>query len=288
MKYYIAKNGKPDGPYEKDGLLEAGLGKDMLVWREGIPAWVRAGDFDEIKDLFPVTPPPIPVMPPPIPVTPPPHPVTPPPHPVTPPPHPATVATPKPAPTPAPAPAPAAVIPTKATQWRAIINGTATEPRGKCRLMRDGLVPNTQVLGPGMTEWREAATVPELKAIFDNVPMPGTESFHTKYLVSIMGNGGFNSTNGFLHIFEDYICIVPSSAMSVLTANFSKTGYVRQFYGIDEIVGLKKGFMARKYIVLSDGTKVLIGAYAKVFNALREAHRRYYTSRGLVEPKLED
>lgn len=292
MKYYIPKNGQPDGPYEKDQLLDHGLKKDSFVWCEGMKEWKHAAELDELKDLFPVLPPPLPVdaVMPPIPTEAkiPPTPPTPPPTPQPTPPAPIDVYAEQigyaPAPQHTPAPSAAQIVVTPKAKWYAKINGTTTELRTKCQLLRDGLTPKTLVYADGMADWVEAINVPELNAIMVNIPMPGTEACHQKHLVSILANGGFNVTNGWLHIFEDYICLVPSISMSVLVANFSKSGYIRQFYAFDELARLKSVFMARKSIIMTDGSKVTLNASKKVYKALVEAHTRYYTSRGLPVP----
>lgn len=288
MEYFLAIDGKPIGPLPKGRLLQAGMKKDTLVWRDGLSGWVVAKDLTEVKDLFPVVPPPIPV-----------HAKMPPIPPVVQPPHPTVQPTVQPQQPPqtfvqSPVQPQYNVQPQQPVQrevqsakWQMVVNGNASDYLSKCALVRNGLMPDTQVRQYGSDTWVQAGDVPELKAIMEGTPMPGTEQLHVKYMISVMAQGGFNNTTGFLHIYEDYISINPSGALSVMNLNFSKTGYVRQFYGFDEIVQLKKGFMNRKYIFLSDGTKVLIGAYGKVFVAIRNAHARFYASRGLQAPSLD-
>jgi hypothetical protein len=42
MKYYIAENGQPAGPFEPSELMAHGLTVNSLVWGEGMPNWVSA------------------------------------------------------------------------------------------------------------------------------------------------------------------------------------------------------------------------------------------------------
>lgn len=66
--WYVGINGTPNGPYSLAQVVEAiGAGHltpDMLVWVEGMAAWMPAG---ELPQLFPVKPPPLPLIPPPVP-----------------------------------------------------------------------------------------------------------------------------------------------------------------------------------------------------------------------------
>ena len=48
MKYYIAVNQAPDGPYEVSELLSRGVNASTLVWAEGMPSWQPAGSIPEI------------------------------------------------------------------------------------------------------------------------------------------------------------------------------------------------------------------------------------------------
>ncbi len=54
--YYMAVNGKPVGPFDMASLREratdGGLVKSTLVWREGMPQWVAAGDVPEVSSLL--------------------------------------------------------------------------------------------------------------------------------------------------------------------------------------------------------------------------------------------
>ena len=55
--YYVAKDGKPTGPYDISKLKElialGGLSANSLVWKQGMDSWVKAETVDELKGLFP-------------------------------------------------------------------------------------------------------------------------------------------------------------------------------------------------------------------------------------------
>lgn len=71
-QYNVAINGQPAGPYDFQKLSElvgAGtLTKESLVWKSGMANWERAGEIEELGNLFNQTPPPIPGGMPPIPL----------------------------------------------------------------------------------------------------------------------------------------------------------------------------------------------------------------------------
>lgn len=50
--YYININGQQAGPFSKEGLLEAGLRPNSLVWRSDLPNWVEANTLPELMALF--------------------------------------------------------------------------------------------------------------------------------------------------------------------------------------------------------------------------------------------
>lgn len=66
IAYHVAINGQATGPYDMFTLQQmsvAGqLTVDSLVWKNGMVAWEKAGNVDELKFLF-ITPPPIPPIP---------------------------------------------------------------------------------------------------------------------------------------------------------------------------------------------------------------------------------
>lgn len=60
MKYYIARNGAPAGPYEVWQLRYEGVTPDTLVWYQGLSEWTKASDIPEVADVLSAveTPPP--------------------------------------------------------------------------------------------------------------------------------------------------------------------------------------------------------------------------------------
>ena len=52
MKYYIAENGQPVGPFEPSELLVHGLTVNSLVWGEGMPNWTSASQVPELMALL--------------------------------------------------------------------------------------------------------------------------------------------------------------------------------------------------------------------------------------------
>lgn len=74
-KYYYSDGKQQIGPLSKEELQSKGITKETLVWYEGLTEWTKAGDAEELADLFPntPTPPPLPeektTTPPPIPQT---------------------------------------------------------------------------------------------------------------------------------------------------------------------------------------------------------------------------
>ena len=63
--YHVAVNGQAIGPFDKSVLAQmitAGqFTKDSLVWKNGMAQWAKAGEVEELKDLFANTMPPIPM-----------------------------------------------------------------------------------------------------------------------------------------------------------------------------------------------------------------------------------
>jgi hypothetical protein len=56
-KYYLHNGLEQQGPFDKDELKVKGINKDTHIWQEGFADWTKAGNIDELKDLF-VAPPP--------------------------------------------------------------------------------------------------------------------------------------------------------------------------------------------------------------------------------------
>lgn len=56
MKYYIAENGQPAGPFEPQELMNHGLTVNSLVWCEGMPNWTSASQVPELAAVLSGTP----------------------------------------------------------------------------------------------------------------------------------------------------------------------------------------------------------------------------------------
>lgn len=54
MKYYIARNGTPAGPYEIWQLRYEGVTLDTLVWCQGFSEWTKAADIPEVAEALSV------------------------------------------------------------------------------------------------------------------------------------------------------------------------------------------------------------------------------------------
>lgn len=52
IEYYYITDGESKGPYGKDALKYLGIEGDTLVWRAGLPDWVKAGTLEELADVF--------------------------------------------------------------------------------------------------------------------------------------------------------------------------------------------------------------------------------------------
>ena len=63
IAYHVAVNGQATGPYDMNTLAQMVMNNtisgDTLVWRSGMNNWQRAGEVDELRNLF-VSIPPIP------------------------------------------------------------------------------------------------------------------------------------------------------------------------------------------------------------------------------------
>lgn len=57
LKYHVAKEGKDIGAYTIDEIrkmIERGdISRDTLVWKNGIPKWIKACEAEEIKEMLP-------------------------------------------------------------------------------------------------------------------------------------------------------------------------------------------------------------------------------------------
>ncbi len=62
--YYVAIEGQQTGPFDMNALqqkIQAGeVSRDTLVWKAGMDQWAKAGNVDEVSNLFKQTPPPVP------------------------------------------------------------------------------------------------------------------------------------------------------------------------------------------------------------------------------------
>lgn len=66
VSFYIAMNGQQQGPFNLEQIrtmiVQGQLNRDTLVWKQGMPAWVKAGEVTEISTFFGSAPPPLPPM----------------------------------------------------------------------------------------------------------------------------------------------------------------------------------------------------------------------------------
>ena len=54
MKQYYYSDGQQQiGPISKDELKLKGITKETLVWCEGLSNWIKAGEIEDLADLFP-------------------------------------------------------------------------------------------------------------------------------------------------------------------------------------------------------------------------------------------
>ena len=64
ISYFIAVNGQQSGPFGLDQLramiAQNQFNRDTLVWKQGLPAWVKAGEVGDLSGLFGSVPPPLP------------------------------------------------------------------------------------------------------------------------------------------------------------------------------------------------------------------------------------
>lgn len=51
-QYYIVIDGQSAGPFEMNQLYVQKINPDTLVWRQGLPEWVKASELPELNDLF--------------------------------------------------------------------------------------------------------------------------------------------------------------------------------------------------------------------------------------------
>ena len=58
--YFINSQGTQIGPVGRDDMLRFGITRDTLVWREGAPSWIAAGQDPDLASYFATMPPPPP------------------------------------------------------------------------------------------------------------------------------------------------------------------------------------------------------------------------------------
>jgi membrane protease subunit (stomatin/prohibitin family) len=65
--YYVAVGGQQQGPYDMgtiQQMVQSGkISRDTLVWKNGMANWSKAGDVNEVNNLFGQAPPPLPPQP---------------------------------------------------------------------------------------------------------------------------------------------------------------------------------------------------------------------------------
>jgi membrane protease subunit (stomatin/prohibitin family) len=63
-RYYVGKNGKQAGPFDKDAIIgymkKGAITRETLMWKQGLEGWKAAGLFTEFEAVFKATPPPLP------------------------------------------------------------------------------------------------------------------------------------------------------------------------------------------------------------------------------------
>ena len=63
-KYYVGKDGRKAGPFDKNAIVgyiqKGAITKETLMWKEGMDGWKIAGVFIEFEPLLKATPPPLP------------------------------------------------------------------------------------------------------------------------------------------------------------------------------------------------------------------------------------
>ncbi len=59
-KFYLHNGTEQDGPFDISDLKAKNITKQTEIWHEGLPDWTKAGEIDELNELFKqTTPPPI-------------------------------------------------------------------------------------------------------------------------------------------------------------------------------------------------------------------------------------
>lgn len=58
-QYFIHQNGEQSGPFFIEELENKKIGREILVWTEGLTDWEKAGNLEELNSLFKSIPPPV-------------------------------------------------------------------------------------------------------------------------------------------------------------------------------------------------------------------------------------
>ncbi len=66
VQYYAGINGQQAGPFDMAALQQqvasGAISRETLVWKQGMSAWIKAGDVAELSSLFASMPPPLPPL----------------------------------------------------------------------------------------------------------------------------------------------------------------------------------------------------------------------------------
>ena len=54
--YFIEINSKKEGPFNFEQVLEQGIRRNTLVWKQGLSNWVKADELPEFNEIFSKTP----------------------------------------------------------------------------------------------------------------------------------------------------------------------------------------------------------------------------------------
>ena len=122
-EYYLAIDGKQSGPFSKDDLRNQNITPDTLVWKSGLPEWVKSSELPELSDLFEEV-----------------------------------VIMEQPSPSQPPQPQAAPID----TGWFAMFGERRVGPMTIAELINNGLTPSHPVWHEGLTDWQPASSVPEV------------------------------------------------------------------------------------------------------------------------------
>lgn len=131
------------------------------------------------------------------------------------------------------------------------INGQTVGPATKAQLATAGMNDATLVKSEERADWIAAGSIPELRAFFDNKPFDNQFPLET-VAISIIAQNGFNTSLGKMLIFDDYVALCPNHGSSAICMNFTRTGYRRQFFGVEDITAYNSGFLAKCSVELRE------------------------------------